>query len=84
MKMMFTILLMIWSKKLSTVVKWWKNILTKNPKKTKVKNEDFENSIKGWVCDNSYVDSNVKVRDHCNINGTHRVSAHRDCNINVN
>ena len=30
-------------------------------------NEDFENSTKCWVCDNDYVDNNVKVRDHCHI-----------------
>ena len=50
---------------------------------TKEDNEDFENSTKYWICDNDYVDGDVKVRDHCHITGKHRVSAHRDCNINV-
>ena len=26
--------------------------------------EDFENSIKYWICDNAYVDSDIKVRYH--------------------
>ena len=50
---------------------------------TKKYNEDFQNSSKCWICDNGYVDNNVKVRDHCHITGKYRRSAHRDCNINV-
>ena len=46
-------------------------------------NEDFENSNKCWICDNDYVDGDVKVRNHCHITGEYRGSAHRDCNINV-
>ena len=40
--------------------------------------EDFENSTKRWICDNYYVDGDVKVRDHCHITGKYRGSAHRD------
>ena len=50
---------------------------------TKKDDEDFENSTKCWICDNAYVDSDVKVRYHCHITGKYRNSAHRDCNINV-
>ena len=50
---------------------------------TKEDNEDFENSIKCWICDNDYVDGDVKVRSHCHITGEYRGSAHRDWNINV-
>ena len=32
-------------------------------------NEDFENPTKCWVCDNDYINGNVKVRDHCHITG---------------
>ena len=46
-------------------------------------NKDFENSTKCWICDNDYIDGDVKVRDHCHITGKYRGSAHRDCNINV-
>ena len=34
---------------------------------TKEDNEDFKNATKCWICDNDYVDTDVKVRDHCNI-----------------
>ena len=34
------------------------------------------------ICDNSYVDDDVKVRVHCHVTGKYRGSAHRDCNIN--
>ena len=50
---------------------------------TKEDNEDFENFTKCWICDNDYVDGDVKVRYHCHITGKYRGSAHRDCNINV-
>ena len=32
---------------------------------TKEDNEDFKISTKCWICDNDYVDNDVKVRDHC-------------------
>ena len=50
---------------------------------TKKDDEHFENSIKCWICDNVYDDSDVKVRDHCLITGKYRGSAHRDYNIKV-
>ena len=34
---------------------------------TKEDNENFKNSSKCWICDNDYVDNDVKVRDHCHI-----------------
>ena len=34
------------------------------------------------ICDNDYVDNDVKVRYHCHITGKYRGSAHRNCNIN--
>ena len=39
--------------------------------------EDNENSTKCWICDNDYIDGDVKVRDHCHIIGKYRGSAHR-------
>ena len=50
---------------------------------TKEDNKDFKNSTKFWICDNDYVDNDVKVRDHCHITGKYSGSAHRDCNINL-
>ena len=32
---------------------------------TKEDNEDFKNSTKYWICDNVYIDNDVKVRDLC-------------------
>ena len=61
----------------------WKKKINKELVIAKKDDEDFESSIKCWICDNGYVDGNVKVRDHCHIIGKYRGSAHRDCNIKV-
>ena len=50
---------------------------------TKEDNKDFKNPTKCWICDNDYVDNNVKLRDYCHITGKQRGSAHRVCNINL-
>ena len=50
---------------------------------TKEENEDFKSCVKCWICENDYVDSDVKVRDHCHITGKYRGSADRDANINL-
>ena len=51
---------------------------------TKKDHEDFENPTKCSICDNDYIYlSDVKVKDHCQITGKYRGSAHRDCYINV-
>ena len=46
-------------------------------------NENFKNSTKCLICDNDYIDNDVKVRDYCHIAGKYIGSAHRDCNINL-
>ena len=56
----------------------------KDPVMTKKDNDDFKNSTKCWICDNMYVDGDVKVRGHCHITGKYRGSAHKDCNTNIN
>ena len=48
---------------------------------TKEENKDFRNSAKCWICDDYYIDTHVKVRDHCHITRKYRGPAHRDCNI---
>ena len=35
------------------------------------------------ICDNTFFDCDVKVRDRCHITENYRGSAHRGCNINV-
>ena len=32
-------------------------------------NKNFKSSTKCWICDNDYVDNEVKVRDLCHITG---------------
>ena len=43
---------------------------------TKQDNEDFDNSTKCWICDNVYVNGDVKLRDHCHMTRTYRGSAY--------
>ena len=45
---------------------------------TKEDSEDFKNSTKCWVCDNGYLDNDVKISDHCHITGKYRGSTHTD------
>ena len=59
-----------------------KKHFNKEPVMNKKDNEDFKNSTKCWICDNDYIDNDVKLRDHCHITRKYRGSAHRDCNIN--
>ena len=44
---------------------------------------DFKSSTKCWICDNDYVDNNVKVTDHCHITTKYEGSAYRNCNISL-
>ena len=37
-----------------------------------------------FVCDNAYIDNNVKVRDHCPITKKYRDPVHEDCNLKLN
>ena len=60
-----------------------KNHFNKELVMTKEDNEDFKNPTKCWICDNDYIDGDVKVRDHCHISGKYRGSAHRDYNISL-
>ena len=46
-------------------------------------NKDFENSAKCWICDNDYIENDVKVKDHCHITGKYRGYPNIDYNINV-
>ena len=41
---------------------------------TKKDNENFDNSAESWICDNNYLNGDVKVRDHCHITGKYRGS----------
>ena len=50
---------------------------------TKKHNEDFKSSTEFCICENDYVDNDVKIRDHCHITVKYRGSAHRYCNISL-
>ena len=46
-----------------------RNILRKNSWWLKEDNENCINVTKCWICDNDYVDNDVKIRDYCHITG---------------
>ena len=46
-----------------------KKHFNKEPLMTKEDNEDFKNCTKCWICNNDYIDNDVKVTDHCHITG---------------
>ena len=43
----------------------------------------LKHSFKCWICDNVYVEDDVKVRDHCHTTEKYRASTHRDCIISM-
>ena len=49
---------------------------------TKEDNEDFKNYTKCWICDNDYIDNDVKLKGYCHITRKYGGSTHGDCNIN--
>ena len=51
--------------------------------RTKKDDKNFERSAKCWICDNAFVENDVKVRDHCHVTGKYGGAAQRDCNINI-
>ena len=67
--------------------KYCSEVMKKHFKKelvmTKEDNRDFKNSTKCWICDNDYIDNDIKLRDHCHITGKYRCSAHGDSNNNL-
>ena len=50
---------------------------------TKEDDENFKSSTKFWVCDNNFVEGDVKVIGHCHFTGKCRGAALWDCNISV-
>ena len=60
--------------------KYWSEVIKKHFNKvlltTKEDNEGCKNSNKCYICDNDYVDDDVKVIDHCHITGKCTGSAH--------
>ena len=50
---------------------------------TKKDDKNFGSSTKCLICDNAFVDSNLKVSYHCHVTGKYKDSVHRDCNIKL-
>ena len=75
--------LKVWQKKVKTVLTLSKIHFNKKLATTKEDDEDFENSNKCWICDNTYIDDEIKLRNHCHIAEKYIGSAHRNCYINV-
>ena len=55
-----------------------KKHFNKQLKMTKEDIEDFENSTKYWICDIDYIDTDIKVINHCHITRKYTGYAHRD------
>ena len=68
-------------------VKYCKDVIKKNFNKPLVMTEDDEMRFKQmdecYICGEKYTDKDVRVRDHCHINGKFRGSAHRECNLKL-
>ena len=43
---------------------------------------DFQTATSCHICGNKYIESDVRVRDHCHVTGKYRGSAHESCNLN--
>ena len=74
--MLLISLLLIWLNKVNIVVTWW-NHFNKELITTKEDHENFESSKKQWIRDNTFAEGDVKVRDHRQITGKYRGTAHR-------
>ena len=50
---------------------------------TKEDYQNFKNSTKCWICENDYVDKDVKIRYNCHITGKYRGSVNIDFNMHI-
>ena len=68
-------------------VEYCKAVVKKCFSKPLVMTEDdelhFKRMDKCHICDKKYTDKDVRVRDHCHINGKFRGSAHQECNLKL-
>ena len=67
-------------------VKYCKKILktkfNKPLKMTPDDENDFQTATSCHICGKKYIESDVRVRDHCHVTGKYRGSAHESCNLN--
>ena len=68
-------------------VTYCKNIMKKEFNKPLKMTDDEELSFKleqkCHICEESYKDKDLRVRDHCHITGKYRGSAHQECNLKL-
>ena len=68
-------------------VNYCKNIIKKEFNKPLIMTDNDELSFKleqkCHICEESYKDKDIRVRDHCHITGKYRGSAHQDCNLKL-
>ena len=68
-------------------VKWCQSNIKKHfnkPLEMTMENKiDFEKAIKCHICNQQYTDKDIRVKDHCQITGEYRGSAHKDCNFKL-
>ena len=73
--------------KMPEEVKYCKNIMKKEFDKQLIMTDNDELSFKleqkCHICEESYKDKDIRVRDHCHITGKYRGSAHQDCNLKL-
>ena len=50
---------------------------------TEVDEQHFKTMDGCHICGEKYTDKDVRVRDHCHINGKFRGSAHQECNLKL-
>ena len=67
-------------------VKYCKKVVkthfTKPMEMTDEDEESFQRAEKCHICKTPYIESDVRVRDHCHVTGKYRGSAHEGCNLN--
>ena len=68
-------------------VKYCKRIIKKEFNKplnmTKENEEEFQKAEECHICNKKYTNQDIRVRDHCHINGKYRGSAHQECNLQL-
>ena len=68
-------------------VEYCKTIMRKEFNKPLVMTENEELSFKlenkCHICEKSYNEEDIRVRDHCHITGNYRGSSHQDCNLKL-
>ena len=68
-------------------VKYCKKVMKKEFNKplkmTKDDENKFEKAEECYICNKKYTDEDIKVRDHCQITGNYRGSAHQECNLKL-